>query len=165
MSRPPIWKGTEKMIGETQSQVHAGPRAWQCHSTQQSCRTAHKYTLPGMCSVFTLFFLFLNIPVLCPLVLCARADGGREGGEKGNQTAVDMLMRPCASVITELLQPFTSTIRGRPQSARQTRQPTASIKSSFFSERGAQFTSENKTKAIPFTLKIHLSNPWKCSGN
>ncbi|KAF3836054.1 hypothetical protein F7725_028612 [Dissostichus mawsoni] len=29
-------------------------------------------------------------------------------------------MRPCASVITELLQPFTSTIRGRPQSARQT---------------------------------------------
>lgn len=111
------------------------------------------------------FFSFLNIPVLCPLVLCVRADGGREGGEKGNQTAVDMLMRPCASVITELLQPFTSTIRGRPQSARQTRQPTASIKSSFFSERGAQFTSENKTKAIPFTLKIHLSNPWKCSGN
>lgn len=107
------------------------------------------------------FFLFKNIPVYsvhwCCVCELMREEG--RGGEKGNQTAVDMLMRPCASVITELLQPFTSTIRGRPQSARQTRQPTASIKSSFFSERGAQFTSENKTKAIPFTLKIHLSNP------
>lgn len=109
------------------------------------------------------FFFFLNIPVYSVHWCCVyeQMGGEREGGgeEKGNQTAVDMLMRPCASVITELLQPFTSTIRGRPQSARQTRQPTASIKSSFFSERGAQFTSENKTKAIPFTLKIHLSTP------
>lgn len=31
---------------------------------------------------------------------------GLEGVVVGNQTAVDMLMRPCASVITELHQPF-----------------------------------------------------------
>lgn len=40
-------------------------------------------------------------------MLCAGGVGVGEGGgrEKGNQTAVDMLMRPCASVITERAAP------------------------------------------------------------
>ena len=48
---------------------------------------------------------------LCAVHWCCEQQMG------GNQTAVDMLMRPYARVITALRDSFTSTIRGRPHSA------------------------------------------------